>query len=167
MTNQNMHLIVIWPLAVKYHLNILNYLNSADANVLCSIKITPTQVAVNNFLQLIYSNCKFDLERLAEKKNNILRDVINTGLILVLFEIDSGPSKWSPDRMNNVYPKILNLKDCIRNELQILANIDSSYETIHMTDNYLELSNDLPAAIQLICETGHSIFYNGADFKIV
>jgi len=155
--NNKKHLIVVWPEAVEKTNTVYKYLKGLNACVLLEIRVYPSEDDLSVFINNIYSGCLYDLERIEEKKNNILDNNLDNGVVGIVFSIKEDIEVWNGERNSMVCPRILDLKEAIRIDMETNIENISKYETLHMTDDANEFNNDFFEFIIMVMNSRYEI----------
>lgn len=142
------HLLIAWPGVVYLSQIIYSCLKAADGEITQVYYICPNSKVFENFIDELYDNSPYEKLRVEEKKSNLLKNA-SKGIEAIIFVIEDGCREWSGERLRYVYPRILDLKQTMRNRLKEESGIVTGYDTIHMTDDQEEFDHDMRALMRL------------------
>ena len=149
MEGNGKHLIIVWPKATDSVDLVRKNLRKINADILLEIKVFASNKCLDTFIRNIYSRSQYDLDRIEDKRRNILYNNLQGYIFGVVFECNRGESEWNEERGRKIFPKIIALKEVMRNEIEYAAGA-AFYETIHMTDDDDEFQNDFLEFVKLI-----------------
>lgn len=162
-STMHVHMLVVWPAAVSKMHHIPEQLAALDGTLLHGIRIHPNKETLEHFIYGIYSGSRFDMDRIDEKKQGILSHLSAAGIIVAFFTLNGTEVEWNEARGRNIFPEILLLKDRIRHSMEEdLKHLVSIYETVHITDDMIEFSNDFSELMKMICESSCEYIDAGA-----
>lgn len=146
------HLMIVWPAAMAQLSCIPELLAPINAKILHGIEIHPNPEVLRRFISGIYSGSQYDRDRIHEKEEGILTHLNGNGIAALFFTVNKTSMKWDDARGRYIYPNILRDKDDIRHVIESnLQHLVSIYETIHITDDIYEFSNDFSELMRMTC----------------